>query len=187
VASAATSPYYRRAVKVNFSWNSELEKKRSVSIALETRRRNFHEVEINSVSYSKTVNSGLTTTSTGASIRYQFAWHLTKNARFIPQAGLSLQLSGSSNLTTNPNPVGYTKVREYLWVIKPGLSFPCRYNLSRRFFVDTNMIVNLIMIDGSRLKYYRLDGHKDVYGGWRKFAPFTNDRIYIKLGVGFRF
>jgi hypothetical protein len=186
-ASAVNSPRYRRAIKVNFSRNSEFEKAHSMAIVMETRRMNFHELEINRVSYSKTQNSGLTVRSTGANIRYQFALHLTKNTRFIPQIGLSLQLGGSSNLTTNPNPTSYTKVREYIWVIKPGLSFPCRFNISRRFFIDTTMIVNLIMIDGSRLQYYRLDGHKDVYGGWRKFAPFSNDRLYMKLGVGFKF
>lgn len=186
-ASAGNSPRFYRAIKINFSLNSEFEKAHSAAIVIETRRMNFHELEINSVSYSKTQNSGLTITNTGANIRYQFAVHLTKSTKFIPQVGLSLQLGGSSNLTTNPKPIDYTKVREYLWVIKPGLSFPCRFNISRRLFIDTNMIVNLMLIDGSRLKYYRLDGHKDVYGGWRRFPLFAYDRLHMKLGIGFKF
>jgi hypothetical protein len=189
--TAKSSPRNKTGVKYNFSLSNAFLKTLTPAVVVETNRMNFHEVEFNHVSYSKKEDSGLTITNTRANIRYQFAVHLTKNKKFIPQIGLTLQLGGSSNLTINPDPkptpTNFARIRQYMWVIKPGLSFPCRFEISKRLFVDTNMIVNFFFVDGSWLTYHRPGGNKDVYGGWRKFPSFSADRFHMKFGLGLKF
>jgi hypothetical protein len=185
------SPRYRRAIKIGYSpaysINGKLEGLFRPAIVFETKRINFHELEVNRLSRATREDSGLTVTTTRVDMRYQFTLHLTKNANFIPQAGLSFHFAGSSILTTNPVPIGFEKVRSYYWVVRTGLAFPCRLNLSSRFFIDTNVVFNVISIYGSWQKYHRVNRKDDLYIGYGSIYPFAHERLYVKLGVGYKF
>ena len=205
-AFAQSSPgkILSKAVKINVNYettfgNGSTVGKLAPSFMRETKRKHFHELELNSFSMIKSIvpvyNSvgqpidEVITRKNDFGLRSQFTFNFLQKARLNPQVGISLL---NQYLVQDTKPAGTSSYpRKYTqWNARLALCPQLRYNISTRCFADLSMPVDILHFGASFqvIRNPSIPARQQRNGGFEfDTMPDWRNTWYMRLGFGLKF